>query len=73
MANIRPEVLIPAAPELRARVAAGGRLLLSGILVEEAPAVLEAYRRQGLIAVPAGPPSPAQVRGEWQAVELRVP
>ncbi|MEM7157445.1 MAG: 50S ribosomal protein L11 methyltransferase [Myxococcota bacterium] len=69
IANIRPEVLIPAAPAMRERVAAGGNVLLSGILVEEAAEVQAAYRDAGFIVVDeAGP-----VMGEWQAVKLRAP
>ncbi|MEX1367706.1 MAG: 50S ribosomal protein L11 methyltransferase [Nannocystaceae bacterium] len=71
VANIRPEVLIPAAEALAAKVEPGGRVLLSGILVEEATAVREAYERAGMLAteLPDGP----AVLGEWQAVELRAP
>lgn len=43
LANIRPEVLIPAAPALTAMTAPGGVLILSGILDEEAKEVLAAY------------------------------
>jgi len=69
IANIRPEVLIPSAPAIRTRVAAGGRVLLSGILVEEAAEVEAAYVNEGLVALTSAP----QVMGEWQAVELRSP
>lgn len=69
IANIRPEVLIPAAPRLRGLMAPGGRVLLSGILVEEAPPVRAAYEALGLVSVAANGP----IDGEWQAVELRVP
>lgn len=69
VANIRPEVLVPAAPQVRRRVAAGGRVLLSGILVEEAPQVRAAYQAQGLVAVEADD----LVDDAWQAVELRAP
>jgi ribosomal protein L11 methyltransferase len=69
IANIRPDVLIPIAPALRRLVTPGGRVLLSGILVEEAPAVREAYEATGLVHVDAA----GMVEGEWQAVELRAP
>jgi ribosomal protein L11 methyltransferase len=46
-ANILPEVLVPLAPALAARVAAGGTLILSGILVEQAAAVELAYAHAG--------------------------
>lgn len=69
IANIRPEVLIPAAPSIRSRLADRGRVLLSGILIEEAPTVQAAYQAQGLVPVPAD----AMVDGQWQALELRAP
>jgi ribosomal protein L11 methyltransferase len=42
-ANIQPEVLIPMADALVARLAPGGAVILSGILVEAAAPVEEAY------------------------------
>ena len=69
IANIRPQVLIPAAPAIARQIAPGGRVLLSGILVEEAAEVRAAYEAQGLR--PRSEPDP--VDGEWQAVELRAP
>jgi len=61
-ANIQPEVLIPMAPLLSARTA--GRLILSGILVEAAPAVEAAFLRAGL--------QRAEVRDEegWRALVM---
>jgi ribosomal protein L11 methyltransferase len=47
-ANILPDVLIPLAPSLAARVAAGGTLVLSGILRELADGVEAAYLACGL-------------------------
>jgi ribosomal protein L11 methyltransferase len=47
LANIQPEVLIPIAEELAARRAPGGRIFLSGILVEAAPPVVAAYEAVG--------------------------
>ncbi|MFI5288100.1 MAG: 50S ribosomal protein L11 methyltransferase [Polyangia bacterium] len=47
-ANIQPEVLIPLAPSLALRLAPGGRIILSGILVEAADAVERAYLAEGL-------------------------
>jgi ribosomal protein L11 methyltransferase len=79
VANIRPEVLIPAAPRLRGLLAPGARVLLSGILVEEAPPVRAAYAAAGLVPVdgpsgdPSGDPGGDWTDGEWQAVELRAP
>jgi ribosomal protein L11 methyltransferase len=50
-ANIQPEVLIPAAESLAARLAPGGHLFLSGILVEAAPSVRATYDALGLTLV----------------------
>lgn len=69
IANIRPDVLVPIAPALRRLLAPGGRVLLSGILVEEAPPVRAAYEAAGLVHVDAE----GMVDGEWQAIELRAP
>ena len=48
LANIRPSVLLPHADAIAARVSAGGLLILSGILAEEAPAIGERYSALGL-------------------------
>ncbi len=48
LANIRPSVLIPIASQLAARLAGSGRVILSGILGDEADAVLAAYTAAGL-------------------------
>jgi ribosomal protein L11 methyltransferase len=48
LANILPDVLIPLAPEIAARVDRGGTLLLSGILIEHAADVKRAYLDCGL-------------------------
>lgn len=50
LANIRPSVLLPIAQGLVARLAPDGRAVLSGILSEEGPEVLEAYRAVGAAA-----------------------
>lgn len=47
VANIRPVVLIPAAPALRERLSSGGTLTVSGILGEELDEVWEAYDAAG--------------------------
>lgn len=64
-ANIRPEVLIPDAAAIRQRLAPAGRLLLSGILNEEAAEVLDGYRAVGLELVER-----SELRG-WTALLLR--
>ena len=48
LANIRPSVLIPIADQLAQRLAPAGLVVLSGILGEEAGAVLAAYTALGL-------------------------
>lgn len=48
VANILAKPLIELAPAIAALVKAGGHLILSGILNEQAEAVAEAYRQQGL-------------------------
>lgn len=48
LANIRPSVLVPIAGDVAARLAPGGLVVLSGILGEEADAVLAAYAGVGL-------------------------
>ncbi|RMG94774.1 MAG: methyltransferase domain-containing protein [Deltaproteobacteria bacterium] len=65
LANIRPEVLVPAAAEVVSRTAPFGRALLSGILTEEAPAVCEAYRAAGATATVVAE------RDGWCAIEVR--
>lgn len=59
VANILAETLVALAPQLAPRVAAGGDLILSGILHHLAPKVVDAYR-------PLGFPSFEERRqGEW--------
>lgn len=66
-ANIRPEVLIPAASTIADAVAPGGMLILSGILEEEGDEVLAAYTQLGL--QPRGRPRD----GDWCALLLARP
>lgn len=62
LANILAGPLKTMAPELRARVAPGGCLVLSGILTEQADAVAEAYMALGL-------PAPRREHSaEWTAL-----
>lgn len=48
LANILKGPLIALAPDLAAAAAPGGRVILSGLLREQAPDVLEAYARNGI-------------------------
>lgn len=63
LANIQADVLVPLAPAIAARVASGGTLVMSGILVGQERAVLDAYRPLRKLAAP--------VEGEWVALVLR--
>jgi ribosomal protein L11 methyltransferase len=67
VANIEASVLIPFAAAVAARVAPGGSLILSGILVEQGPDIERAYRALGL------EPVRADVEGAWVAPEFRRP
>ncbi|MFU2210878.1 50S ribosomal protein L11 methyltransferase [Solidesulfovibrio sp. C21] len=61
-ANILAAPLIAMAPRLAGHVAPGGVLILSGILVEQAPAVAAAYRATGL------PEPDTRINGEWASL-----
>jgi ribosomal protein L11 methyltransferase len=63
LANIESRVLVPLAAELIARVAAGGVLILSGLLAHERERMLSVYGELELLRV--------RERGEWIAIELR--
>jgi ribosomal protein L11 methyltransferase len=63
LANIRPEILIPAAPAMFAATAPGGRVILSGILEPEGDAVRAAYVGFELLARPRD--------ADWCALVLR--
>lgn len=63
VANIRPEVLIPAADSITGCVGPGGRFVLSGILIEEGDAVAAAYDPTDLQV------QRRTVEGEWTALE----
>jgi ribosomal protein L11 methyltransferase len=65
VANIEARVLIPMASALRQKVAPGGVLILSGILVPQEAEVCAAYAGMEVVSTP--------VRGEWIAIELRAP
>lgn len=63
LANIESRILVPLAPELCARVAPGGVLILGGVLAHERERVLEAYGALAPIAVRA--------QNDWIALDLR--
>ena len=63
LANIEARILIPMAKDLTARVAPGGLLLLSGILVPQKDDVRAAYADLELLEAPA--------LGEWVLLALR--
>jgi ribosomal protein L11 methyltransferase len=72
LANIRPEVLTPAAASLAQRLRPGGRLTLSGILDHEADDVLEAYTRVGLVSDHTAHGGRRSLEG-WTALDLARP
>jgi ribosomal protein L11 methyltransferase len=63
LANIEARILVPMAKDLKQRVASGGLLLLSGILVPQKDEVLAAYADMELIDAPS--------LGEWILLALR--
>lgn len=63
LANIRPEILIPAAPAIRVATVPGARVVLSGILEPEGDDVLAAYVGFELLARPRD--------ADWCALVLR--
>ena len=67
VANILANTLLELAPELAARLAPGGTLLLSGLLAGQEGEVREGYRRLGLLPDPAGDAA----EGEWRLLSLR--
>ena len=48
VANILAQPLIELAPSIATALANGGQVVLSGLLTSQAPAVIEAYRAQGI-------------------------
>jgi len=64
VANILLNTLVELAPQIAGKVAPGGRLLLSGLLSNQADEAEAAYAAQGLL--PAG----RDFRDGWVRVEL---
>jgi ribosomal protein L11 methyltransferase len=64
LANIEARVLIPMAEALAARVAPGGRLVLSGVLATQHDDVARAYAARALSLLET------RARGEWVALVL---
>ena len=67
MANILAGPLIRLAPALARNLAPGGRAVLSGLMTDQVPEVLEAYRRQGLAL------EFERHRDDWSVLLLRKP
>jgi ribosomal protein L11 methyltransferase len=65
LANIEARVLVPLAAAIAARVAAGGLLLLSGLIASDVETVRAAYPQLIELARPE--------RGDWRALVLRAP
>ena len=64
MANIISRILIVAAPILTAAVRAGGLLVLSGVIEEHEPEVIDVFRRAGFAI------RERRVTGDWVALVL---
>jgi ribosomal protein L11 methyltransferase len=69
VANILSNVLVALAPDLAAKLAPGGVLLLSGILLPQEDEVRRAHLAEGLAPVPGGD----RRDGEWSLLALRRP
>lgn len=65
LANILKQPLIDLAPEMAARIAPGGRAVLSGILVPQAAEVVSAYEAQGFTV------EHRDDLGEWTTLVMR--
>lgn len=65
IANILPGPLMAMAPQIAGHLAAGGDVILSGILTHQRNKVLAAFRLQGLVH------HATLVRGEWVSLHLR--
>lgn len=65
LANIQADVLCELAPLFPPRLATGGRVILSGLLLRDADPVLAAFQKEGLALVKR------LDEGEWAALELR--
>jgi ribosomal protein L11 methyltransferase len=65
IANILAGPLVELAPSVGASLAAGGRLMLAGLLDTQAETVAAAYRRQGLMGGFSIP------RGDWPTLVMR--
>ncbi len=65
IANILAGPLMALAPSIAAALAPGGILVLAGLLSDQAPAVITAYRRQGLL------PMGRITMGDWPTLWLR--
>jgi ribosomal protein L11 methyltransferase len=65
IANILAGPLVELAPSVAGSLAAGGRLMLAGLLDSQADAVAAAYRRGGLMA------SFSILRGDWPTLVMR--
>jgi ribosomal protein L11 methyltransferase len=69
LANILANTLVELAPQVAARLAPGGVVLLSGILGPQEDEVRAAYLAQGLTPFPGGD----RRQGEWSLLALRRP
>ncbi|OGN79134.1 MAG: ribosomal protein L11 methyltransferase [Chloroflexi bacterium RIFCSPLOWO2_12_FULL_71_12] len=65
VANLVAEVLVPVAPELRARLASGGTVIVAGIVAEKEQGVIDAFAAAGLAV--AG----RDQQDDWVRLDLR--
>lgn len=70
LANIRPNALVPIASALRNCVGPNARVVLSGILDEESPNVLQVYEQAGWV-LDSTEGSGLRRQGIWVAIDLR--
>ena len=65
VANIMAEVLISFASGLKNNLKTGGKVILSGILVDRLEKVVAAYTTQGFTLIDK------EIKGEWAAIALK--
>jgi ribosomal protein L11 methyltransferase len=67
VANILANVLVELSPDIAARTAPGGEVVLAGVLAPQEEEVARAFQAQGLLPLPGGR------RGEWSLLRFARP